>query len=185
MADQQDPKQNPLNPPSFMHRSPTPEAQPAGLNASQADLLLKVMFEREARLAREEAAIQTARAAKEKQREKNQSQHADKDLIRQARCLHLKGGKKRLGNRKDPNLVIHTYIDAVSVIKCATCGMRWKVRDTVDFLFRDGQKIKNHTKMGWAEARAMLEESTNTPTSSEIPLQTRPIAELEGVEVAS
>jgi hypothetical protein len=65
--------------------------------------------------------------------------------------------------------------------------MRWEPNDTKEFLFRkDGKgvlrKIPNHTKQGWEEFQAMFTQSTNTPTSSEVPLQAMPRTVAEGVE---
>lgn len=145
--------------------------------------LVQLTMAREARLSAKEEAEELSRQAKNAQREKNSANHTEKDLLRQARCTHLKGGKKgpRSGVR-DFAIYLHTYINAESVIKCFICKMGWKVKDTAEFLVRRGKKIANHTKIGWQEAQIMLQQTTNQPSSAEIPLQATPQAALAGGE---
>jgi len=97
----------------------------------------------------------------------------------------LKGGKH--GPKSgviDYNVGLHTYINGENIIKCNSCMMKWKVNDTIEFLVRGGRKIANHTKIGWQQAQAMLNQSTNTPTSSEVPMEAKPQASFNGVEVS-
>jgi hypothetical protein len=83
----------------------------------------------------------------------------------------MKGvGKGPAPFKDDFAVYLHTYIDKRSVIRCFICGMKWRVEDTAEILTRNGHKIVNHTKVGWREATQMLSRSTNTPSSSEIPL---------------
>lgn len=150
---------------------------------SHIEKMLEIMMAREVRLAAKEQAEEIARDAKNKQRELNAQNHTEKDLLRQARCTHLKGGKKgpRSGVR-DFAVYLHTYINAEQVIKCFLCKMAWKVNDTIQTLRRKGRNVPNHTKIGWVEANAMLQQTTNTPSSSEIPLQATPQAALANGE---
>jgi hypothetical protein len=153
-----------------------PTSKPRSLE-DKLDLLLTFLATKEARLAEEDEAKETARRARNAQREKSSAAHVEKQLIKQARCQHLKGGKLGpLGGVPNYNVTMHTFINNVVVGKCNNCGMKWQPEDTQQFLFRkDGKgvvrKIANHTKQGWAEFRMMFTHSTNTPTSSEVPLQ--------------
>jgi hypothetical protein len=143
--------------------------------------LLQILIQQQARLAMKEQQEEEARQARDAQRKKNSQDHTAKDLLRQARCTHLKGGRKGPRSQvRDYAVGIHTFIDQKSSIRCFLCKMEWKPKDTQEFLFRKGKKIANHTKIGWFEATKMLEQTTNTPTSSEVPGQTlRPLAEAE------
>jgi hypothetical protein len=152
---------------------------------SKLDLLLELLATKEARIAEEEQNKEKARLARNAQREKSSAAHVEKQLLKQARCRHLKGGKH--GPKSgviDYNVGLHTYINGENIIKCNSCMMKWKVNDTIEFLVRGGRKIANHTKIGWAQAQAMLNQSTNTPTSSEVPMEAKPQASFNGVEVA-
>jgi hypothetical protein len=96
----------------------------------------------------------------------------------------MKGGKK--GPRSgvtDYAVYLHTFINGENIIKCFICGMKWKMRDTTEFLVRGGRQIANHTKIGWAQASGFLAQSTNTASSSEVPMEARPAAEFSGTEI--
>ncbi len=133
--------------------------------------LLRLLMAKELR---EEQTLQAERQREEnraKQREKNAKGQDTKVLLKQARCKHLKGGKKGPKNQnKDYALFSHTFIDASSFVKCNICGMKWRPGDTVDYLVRNGKKISNHTHMGYNEVALLLSDSsTNTASSSEVP----------------
>ena len=94
----------------------------------------------------------------------------------------LKGGKiKSKTGIKDYALFRHMYIDRQELIGCFICKMRWRPRDTKEYLVRDGRKIRNHTKIGWLEACELFEQSSNSVTSSEIPISSRQ-DEFDGAE---
>lgn len=168
----------------------TPAATPAltgGLNAS-LEALVQIMFEDRARQIAKEQAVEAALAQKQAQRKKNADSHYADASLGQTRCRHLKGGRgpKRRGFGKDFAVYIHTYPNAEQVIRCFLCGMKWKRRDTDEFLYRgDGNgklvQVKNHTGIGWAKAVEMLADTTNTPSASEIPIQATPTISSEGV----
>lgn len=136
------------------------------------NVLLQILAKKEEREAKAEAERQRRDQARDEQREKNAKNLGDKEKLRQARCDHMKGGKNKLANRKDPALFQFTFINAETVIKCLICRMTWKVKDTAEYLWRNGRKIRNHTKWGWAEAYTWMKSSTNAPASSEIPQKT-------------
>jgi hypothetical protein len=141
------------------------------------DTLLKILLLKEAREAKKQQDEYEATQRRTEQRAKNAQAHDEKILLKQARCKHLKGTKKsQKSQNKDYAVYSHTFINAVTVVQCHLCGMKWKNQDTAEYLFRNGRKISNHTKIGWVEAQAMLDQSTNTPSSSEVPMTGTPIA---------
>lgn len=149
-----------------------PTVTPAAPVSTELQTLIQLMAQREARQIAKEVAEEKAREVRDAQREKNSKNHVQSDLLRQARCTHLKGGRKGPRSQvRDFAVYMHTYINTEAVIRCFICKMSWKTKDTVEFLYRHGKKIANHTKIGWAEAVKMLEQSTNSPSSSEIPYQ--------------
>jgi len=163
-----------LAPPVTSATSAPAPAPAVGVPSSQTQLdqLLQILVMQQARLAQKDQEIENQRQARDTQREKNAQDHTAKDLLRQARCTHLKGGRKGPRSQvRDYAIYLHTFIDRHYEIRCFLCKMIWKVNDTVEFLVRRGKKIPNHTKLGWSEAAKMLEQTTNTPSSSEIPLQ--------------
>jgi hypothetical protein len=167
--------------PTVTAPTPTVPATPAVaglmLPADQTQALLNILIQQQARLALKDQQEEEAKAARNKQREKNSADHTAKDLLRQSRCSHLKGGRKGPRSQvRDYAVYLHTYIDSSYVIRCFLCKMVWKVNDTAEFLMRKGKKIANHTKIGWFEATKMLEQTTNTPSSSEVPAQQIAIA---------
>jgi hypothetical protein len=84
-------------------------------------------------------------------------------------CTHKKGGKRGPKSTKlDYAVYFHTFVDNSSYIRCQICGMKWKEKDTDEYLVRRGEKIKNHTGIGWKKAFEMLGQSTNSPSSSEV-----------------
>lgn len=80
---------------------------------------------------------------------------------RQKRCAkrsHSKGG--RIGIRGPvvyPNVHMHTFLDGSQRIWCGWCGY-------------DAWNRKSGKTANWDEAKALLEQSLNTPSSSEIPV---------------
>jgi len=68
-------------------------------------------------------------------------------------CRHLKGGGGPT-IYDDYNVMDHTFCDGSRWIKCLTCGKKWERGDS-----------------DWKEALRMVSESTNSPSSSEIPLE--------------
>jgi hypothetical protein len=129
-----------------------------------------IAMKREERLAKaEELELQRA-ANKKAQYEKNRSNETKIDLVKQSVCKHLKGGKnRRKSATKDYAVFMHTFISGETYIKCQLCGMKWRPTDTNERVVRNGMVYKNHTGKGWREALLMMEDSTNTPSRSEIP----------------
>lgn len=145
------------------------DAQKTG-NLSEAKFmaLLSIMMAKEARLAEKEAALEVAYQAKEKQRKKESETYTVTKIENQRACKHLKGGKGRTrAQQRDPAVYLHTYPDGSRVIKCNLCSARWMPKDTRDYLSRNGNAIPNWTRIGWAEAFEMCEDSSNKASSSE------------------
>lgn len=166
-----------------------PQSAPAASASSQPavpetdfQLLAKIMLQREARQALKEQQEEDAKQQRDKKREQNAQSVFQDAQFHQSQCRHLKGGKfRRPTQAKDFAVYIHTYINAERVIKCQLCGAKWKIRDTKEFLFRYGQKIPNHTGIGWQEAMDMLAQTSNMPSSSEVPMNATPVATLAEV----
>lgn len=138
---------------------------------SKTDILVHLLMEREARAAKKEQAEENARLAKEKQRDINAKSSYEDALAKQAKCRHLKGGKNRIRTQaKDHSVYVHRFINNEQIVRCFLCNMKWKQGDTRDTLLRGGKRIPNHTKLGWDDALTMAAESSNQPSSSEIPL---------------
>jgi hypothetical protein len=157
----------------------------ADVTAQQLMEFLKLYAAKEARAMAVEASAEKSYAARAAQREKSTLAHVQKQLVKQSRCRHLKGGRK--GPRSgvlDYAVYLHTFINGESRIKCFICNMAWRGQDTVDFLVRNGRQIANHTKIGWAQAQGFLMQSTNTASASEVPMQAKPVAEFSGVEIS-
>ena len=143
---------------------------PAVSSQQAQEVLIRSLLEREARLARKELEEEEKTIVRSKQRALNAKNRNEKTFLKQSRCKHLKGGKvKSKTGVRDYALFHHTYIDRTHLIGCFVCKMRWRPGDTQEVLFRNGRRIRNHTKMGWADALEMFEQSSNSPTSSEIP----------------
>lgn len=142
----------------------------ANTTTSKLELLLSLMLKKEeANLVKEETDRQRLLQIAA-QREKTQSQNAYKIIRLQATCKHLKGGRRLKSDTKiDYNVILHVFPDGIWQIKCLGCAARWRKTDTKEFLFRNGKKIPNHTRMGWTEALVLVDQSTNTFSSSEVP----------------
>lgn len=114
-------------------------------------------------------------AVRNEQRRKNAEYNvAEKNKI-QSICTHKKGGKGLKSPKVDYAVYFHTFTDATSYIRCQICGMKWRNQDTIEFLVRRGEKVLNHTGIGWKQAYGMVQESTNTASSSEIQISAKPI----------
>src|SRR5277367_4151394 len=107
----------------------------------------------EERLAKAEQLEEDRKKNKIAQYEKNRSNETRIDLVKQATCKHLKGGKnRRKSSTKDYAVSMFTYISGETVIKCLLCGMKWRPTDTVERVARNGKAYRNHTGRGWREA---------------------------------
>jgi hypothetical protein len=137
-------------------------------SVSELQAMIQLLLKREARAVAKEEEEQTRLENRQKQRDRNaESSFIDK-FTAQSKCKHLKGGKNRKKTQVlDYAVYHHTFINMERCIRCFICGMKWKAKDTKEFLVRHGKKIANHTGIGWQEALAMLEQSSNTPSRSE------------------
>jgi hypothetical protein len=176
------------NAPKPIPQKPAFDAKAAAASLDQdpsaVNQLLVAILAREARAAAKEEAEEHSRSVRAAKRDENSKHTTLADMARQSRCKHLKGGRRGpKAGVKDYAVGVHTFIDQVTVIKCQLCSMKWRKDDTVEFLYRKGKKIKNHTRIGWAEASAMVAQSTNTATSSEIPMDATPRVANQGEAV--
>lgn len=139
------------------------------VSVEQFQQLISLMAAKEQRLMAKEQELAILQQIRDKQDKQSSDQIMFAKMLTQKNCKHLKGGKTRQrGQQKDPNVFAHTFTDGSVMIKCNTCRAKWFKEDTKEFLVRNGQKIENWTKIGWAEATELVEESSNKPSSSEI-----------------
>jgi hypothetical protein len=147
-----------------------PTAEVPNSTLKGLELLLSLMLKKEEASLLKEDAERKRQVQIAVQREKTQSQNAYKIIKLQATCKHLKGGRRLKADKNmDYNVVLFVFPDGVWQIKCHSCAARWRKQDTKEFLFRGGKKIPNHTRMGWTEALALVDQSTNTFASAEVP----------------
>jgi hypothetical protein len=144
------------------------EVLTAGVDNNLLGQLVQLMvLEQKERLKSAEQ-LQTREKARAAQRDRNAKDQDSKLLLRQAKCKHLKGGKRGPKTQnKDYAVYQHRFINFIQYIRCAICGMKWYPEDTIEYLLRKGRKISNHTKKGWREAVEMMDGSTNTMSASE------------------
>ena len=150
-----------------------PSAATEAVAVDKSDLLsqlVQLLLLKEGREAVKLQQAIDAEAARSERRAQNSKEEGAGILLKQARCKHRKGGKNGPKNATvDFAVSMHTYINAETVIKCLICGAKWHPEDTQEWLVRGGKKVSNHTHIGWREASEMVEQSSNTATSSEIP----------------
>ncbi len=157
--------------------NPVP-APPAAATTTDADVLRQLvalmLAEREEALLERQEKIRAMQARNE-QRRINAEYKVVEDNRKQQICTHLKGAKGIKGFQTDYAVYAHTFTDGSSYIRCQICGAKWRNQDTQEYLVRNGKKIANHTKIGWTEALAMLNKTSNTPSASEITVSAQPI----------
>jgi hypothetical protein len=150
--------------------NPTKAAAPAAA-PSALESLVAIMLRKEAHEAADQATKAEQAKARQAHRNRNANEQSAKALLKQAKCKHLKGGKNRQkGDMKiDYALAKHVFVNNIAKISCLICKMKWFQQDTIEYLFRNGKKISNHTKLGWKEVSDLFENSsTNKFSSSEI-----------------
>jgi hypothetical protein len=132
-----------------------------------AQLVQLMVLEQKQRLQASQQ-VEVREKARQAQRDRNAKDQDSKLLLKQAKCRHLKGGKKGPKTQNKAYAVYqHRFINFIQYIRCAICGMKWYPEDTIEYLLRKGHKISNHTKIGWRQACEMMEGSTNTMSASE------------------
>lgn len=138
----------------------------------QNQQLNEMMLKREARKEKEDQALIERIEAREKQRRANARDFDRAKILAQATCKHQKGvGKGSIkGPVVDYAVYLHTFIDHSQTIKCRICKATWRPGDTKEYLLINGQRIPNHTKIGWDDAVSMTRQSTDKESSSEAPL---------------
>jgi len=143
-------------------------ATKGSLSDAKFTALLSLMMAKEARLAEKEELLNQQIAAREDERKRESERYTISIIENQRKCKHLKGGAGRTkGHQRDPAVYGHTFTDGKVHIKCTLCKAKWMPKDTADYLDRNGSKIPNWTGIGWREALAMAEDSSNRPSSSE------------------
>lgn len=143
-------------------------AKTGNLSEAKFMALLSIMMAKEARIAEKETALEVAFKARDDQRRRDSENYTVAKIEVQKACRHLKGGRsKTRGQQKDPSVYLHTFTNGDRVIKCQLCSARWLPGDTDEYLTRSGSKIPNWTKIGWARASEMVEDSSNKSSASE------------------
>lgn len=148
--------------------------------------LVKVLMEQNRLL--QEDALDRAEERRKKKEEVQRKQDARKrnagdpeaernNLIKM--CDHLKGGRFKAQGKIDYSLSVHTFISGEVRIACQSCPLKlWSARDggkvpedTKEWIWitrgKGWEKTPNVSGIGFAEARTMLKQSTNKPSSSE------------------
>jgi hypothetical protein len=167
--------------PSVPKASAVP-AIPAALDNNLLGQFVTLLIAKEAREASEAAAQEERRKTIQRQRDRNAKDQDSKVLLKQARCKHLKGGRRGPKTQnKDYAVYQFQFIDFSEYIRCRICGMKWYNQDTSEYLVRPDKngklrKIGNHTHKGWREAVEMCEASTDTMSTSERIPNVRPNA---------
>lgn len=168
MEDQKQPGQN-ISAPKDV------ETKPESSDASTLQMLVQLLLaERQDALLDKQEKVRVHDARDKQRRINAEYSIADKNQI-QSMCTHKKGGRGTKSPKVDYAVYFHTFTDATSYIRCQICGAKWRNLDTPEFLVRHGQKVPNHTGIGWKEAYQMVAESTNTASSSEVKLSAKPI----------
>lgn len=148
-------------------------AQQAPLDNNVLGQLLQYLILKEGREAAAAQQAEERRKQIQKQRDRNAKDQDSKILLKQARCKHLKGGRKGPKTQnKDHAVYQFQFIDFSTYIRCRICGMKWFPKDTMEYLVRldktgKERKISNHTHKGWREALEMCDASTDTMATSE------------------
>lgn len=150
---------------------PAPPSMP--VDAGVLGQLLNYLILKEGREAAAAEQNEERRKTIQRQRERNAKDQDAKILLKQARCKHLKGGRRGPKTQnKDYAVYQFRLIDFTNFIRCRICGMKWFPKDTADALVRldkNGRerKVANHTHKGWRDALDMCDASTDTQASSE------------------
>lgn len=87
----------------------------------------------------------------EAQARANAAAHLRDLQLRQSRCFHMKGGRGPKPFHKDYAITDHTFADQSRQVRCQICGKKW-----------------SKAEGNWSEAEAMMNSTSNTPTSSEV-----------------
>ena len=154
--------------PSTSNNKEAAETLTNGLDNNLLGQLVQLMVLEQQERLKAAQNIQKRESARQVQRDRNAKDQDSKLLLKQAKCKHLKGGKKGPKTQnKDYAVYQHRFINFIQYIRCTICGMKWYMEDTVEYLVRKGRKISNHTKIGWREACGLMEGSTNTMSASE------------------
>src|SRR5579859_7315935 len=146
---------------------------PAAVDPGVLGQLLQYLILKEGREAQAAQHAQDRLNTIQKQRDRNSKDQDSKALLKQARCKHLKGGKRGPKTQnKDYAVYQHRFIAFTTYIRCRICGMKWYPLDTDEYLVRQDKngrerKINNHTHKGWREAVDMCDASTDTQSASE------------------
>lgn len=149
------------------------QAKPAVFDQNALGQLLQYLILKEGREAAAAQANEERRKQIQKQRDRNAKDQDTKILLKQARCKHLKGGRKGPKTQnKDHAVYQFQFIDFSTYIRCRICGMKWFPKDTAEHLVRldkkgNERRISNHTHKGWREALEMCDASTDTMATSE------------------
>lgn len=148
---------------------------PAGSDAATLQMLVTLLLSERQQALEEREEKRKSLKARDDQRKITAKYAEAEKLSIQAVCTHKKGGFGVQSPKTDYAVYYHTYTDATCCIRCQICGAKWRQMDTPEWLFRKGQKVPNHTKIGWKDAFDMLKQSTNTPSASEVKMSTQPI----------
>lgn len=153
----------------------TPAPAEVSSDATTLQMLVQLLLAERQQALEERQEKQRTLKARDTQRRINAEYATKEKNTIQAMCTHKKGGKGLKSPKTDYAVYFHTFTDATSYIRCQICGVKWRQQDTKEYLVRKGEKVPNHTGIGWREAFEMLQNSTNTASASEIKITATPI----------
>ena len=133
--------------------------------------MVQLLMEEKAELLADKKQQKLRNAAKDEAYQKLSDYNVEEEHKKQTICTHLKGGRGPKNAKVDYALYHHTFPDASTYIRCQICGMKWKKGDTEETIRRFGKDQPNHTGISWRQAVQLLASSTNTPTTSEVPMK--------------
>lgn len=155
--------------PPVVDAIPATSAVPPAPQKTQEQLIMDLLIQQAAFNAEDIATKREHAKRVNRARAEASNENFKARQLRQAKCAHLKGGKiKRPGQSKDFSLYYHRFIDGSERVQCFICSANWMPGDTKKWIYRNNEWQPNPSSKSWDDALAMLAESTNKPSSSEI-----------------
>lgn len=153
-----------------------PQAAAISLPQNDVQLLLtmvQLLLEEKAQAAEERKAKLVVQQARDESSKKIAGYNEKEERNKQRLCTHQKNQPSKhhytpRALKVDYAVGYHLYPDGVAEIRCLICGAKWHKGDTDEQWTKNGVVRKNWTKMGWQAALRMVQESSNTPTRSEL-----------------
>ena len=135
--------------------------------------MVQLLMEEKAQAAEERKARLVVQQARDESSKKLAGYNEKEERNKQRLCTHQKNQPSKhhytpRALKVDYAVSYHVYPDATAAIRCLICGAVWHKGDTAEQWTKNGVLRKNWTGKGWTEALRMVQESSNTPTRSEL-----------------